>query len=58
MSIITLYKLDEQKDLSPTCCPDCVCAAAAVCVRVTNATPSPKPQGCPFQLLKKKKSKR
>lgn len=30
MSIITLYKLDEQKDLSPPRCPDCLCCVKRI----------------------------
>lgn len=38
MSIITLYKLDEQKDLSAPRCPDCLCqcTVCTVCVCVSD----------------------
>lgn len=34
MSIITLYKLDEQKDLSSPRCPDCLYGVKQMCVCV------------------------
>lgn len=32
MSIITLYKLNELRDLSPSRCPDCLCCVKEMCV--------------------------